>query len=192
MTGCVLAFSGGLDSTEILATRDIATCVFVDYGQPASHAEREASRSLAKRFEVPWEEIHVTGWPLGSMSDPTGEEGTRVVPARNALLASCCAAFARTGGVVYFGAHQGDRDGYPDCRPEFFASLSQAMSLAYGVKVQAPNLHRTKRDIAASLGRVVRDYDFACWSCYTPRAGAGDRLEPCLTCTSCRARASLK
>lgn len=185
----IVALSGGIDSAAILATRHITKAVFVDYGQPAAIAEREASRRLAERFEVDWVDVSVSNMRLGEMIDETGKPGLRVVQARNTVIAALCANQAGpVGGYVYFGAHAGDEQ-YGDCQPRFFDFLSLAMNEAYGVSVHAPNLRKTKAEVTAELAEVLRDYDFYCWSCYTPRAGAGDRLEACGTCNSCEARA---
>lgn len=180
----VLALSGGIDSAAIFATHDINLAVFVDYGQPAAEAERRASKALAERFDVPWREVEIRGMRLGEMIDETGKPGLRVVQCRNAIIATVCAnqIDPAYGGYVYFGAHKGDEQ-YPDCGKHFFDWLNLALGETYRTWIFAPNLDKTKAQVLAELGRVLRNYDL-CWSCYTPRAGDGDMI-PCGTCTSC-------
>lgn len=183
----VLAYSGGLDSTALLVSERIDVAVYVDYGHPAAEAERRAARTLTEMCEVELVEVKVSGLALGPMADATGASGMRVVPARNALIAAICANhIGDHGGYVYFGAHAGDAC-YPDCTTNFFDFLSVALGQAYNAHILVPLILKTKLEVLTMLGEYMRGYDFACWSCYTPRAGDGDELKPCLECDSCKA-----
>ena len=60
-----------------------------------------------------------------------------VVPNRNMIFLSIGGAYAANigGGNVAYAAHAGDHFIYRDCRPEFIKSVSEAISLATGVKL---------------------------------------------------------
>jgi 7-cyano-7-deazaguanine synthase len=118
--------------------------------------------------------------------DP-GQAAT-VVPGRNLVFLSIAVAEAKRIGTdrVLFAAHAGDEAVYPDCRQGFVTALSCAASRGYGVRVEAPFLHMTKRQIVA-LGRSLNapyglPFELA-WSCYE-----GGR-QPCGRCGACVERA---
>lgn len=197
--------SGGLDSSlcAVLAYERgrLRNCLFVGYEQPAAHQERERSAALADALGVNWCSIdcqpHFGGRCMevervvqppparaGSMWDVHGRPGPRVVPGRNLWLVSLAVAQAcRTGSsVVWIGCNMTDARNYPDCRVAFMDSINTLATNAYGVAVQAPLLHRSKRSIIRDWVDRGRDPS-ACWSCYTPRNDA-----PCGTCDACVTR----
>jgi len=181
----VLALSGGIDSSAVLATLPIDLAVYVDYGQAAAVQERNAARLMAQKFETPLQETRIEGLDIGSMNDAPGVSGPRVVQARNAIILSICANHAPPGSVVYLGAHKDDSKNYPDCRPEFIGAMTQAFLDAYGVTVRAPFQLMTKRQVRDTLASVLRDFNF-CWSCYAPT----DTGQPCGACDSCMSNAA--
>jgi 7-cyano-7-deazaguanine synthase len=92
--------------------------------------------------------------------------------------------------VLYIAANALDYSGYPDCRPEFYAALTETLRLGskigthYGcaLRIATPLIDKTKADIVrlgVSLGAPLA----LSWSCY----GAGPA--PCGQCDSCLLRA---
>ena len=103
-------------------------------------------------------------------------------PGRNLVLLSLAAALAQQvgAGEVMIGANADDHEGYPDCRPAFFAAAAPAL----GVRVVAPLVELTKPEV----GRMARELAVPwreTWSCYFPRA----KGEPCERCDACVGRA---
>ena len=127
----LLLFSGGLDSTTLLALlvaqRYEVQTLFYDYGQPARHAEREAARHNSAKYgaishdelELPSQLFIVRGsyWP-----------------ARNFVMISAAAAYAESRHIpnlfvalVADVLHPGFADRYPDCSWEFVESINKVL-----------------------------------------------------------------
>jgi 7-cyano-7-deazaguanine synthase len=128
------------------------------------------------------------------------------VPLRNTFFLALAAAFLESqvlcalevegvpqGDVearIYMAPNAIDYSGYPDCRPEYFQKMGDA--LAYGSKlwtqyhvpmsVETPIIHMSKRDIV-KLGTELNAPLERTWSCY--HAGP----TPCGRCDSCVLRA---
>ena len=184
--------SGGLDSTVMVADRLPTVGLFVDYGQPARIPERLAASGVAKILGFPLEVITVSGIALGSMDDPTGTPGPRVVAARNTILESLATnrAAALGIGVVLIGATRGDRDAYPDCRKEFFDDLSTLSVSTTGVEIHAPLVEMSRAQVV-ELGEQIGAPVELSWSCYTPFPPAdsmGLGWGECGECNSCLER----
>lgn len=184
--GIVVMLSGGVDSAALFAVhrdRPIVAACWVGYGQPAYTKEQCAARDVAARAGVPLHVVQLIGAPLGDMAAAPGATGPRVVPGRNAMLASHGVSLAASIGAdeVWLGCIREDDADYPDCRPEFWRLFSSATEAAYGVRVAVPLVNVGKAgavELAASLGLL----DLT-WSCYTPVQNA-----PCGTCNSCVSR----
>ncbi len=83
-----------------------------------------------------------------------------------------------------------DYSGYPDCRPEYFEKMGDA--LAYGsklwteyqvpIRVETPIIHMSKREIVKMGIKLGAPLEFT-WSCY--HGGS----VPCGMCDSCLLRA---
>jgi 7-cyano-7-deazaguanine synthase len=115
------------------------------------------------------------------------------VPARNTIFLSFALAWAEVLGAseIFIGVNAVDYSGYPDCRPEFVAAFERLANLATRggvegttpVRIQAPLLHLTKRQIV-ELGRSLGvDYALTL-SCYDPGADG----EACGRCDACALR----
>lgn len=131
-----------------------------------------------------------------ALTDPTvpvpdghytaASQAATVVPGRNLVFAAALAgiawALARGFGPagradVVMGVHQGDREVYPDCRPEFVAAAGEAVKLATdkAVKLKTPILGLKKNGVVhygSRLGvpfRLTRtcykDQSLACGTC---------------------------
>ena len=131
---------------------------------------------------------------------------TTYVPLRNTFFLTLAAASLEsrvleaieTGGqapedidpVLYIAANALDYSGYPDCRPEFYAALTETLRLGskigtqYGraIRIATPLIDKSKADIVR-LGTKLGAPLALSWSCY----GAGP--SPCGACDSCLLRA---
>ena len=119
---------------------------------------------------------------LASLSPDALRQPPTYVPNRNMILLSLAAAYAESQGMshVFFGAQQQDAYGYWDCTAAFVEGLNAVLAQNHGVpvRIMAPFVHRSKREIVA-IGRSL-GVDYAhTWSCY--RGGE----TPCGTCPTC-------
>jgi 7-cyano-7-deazaguanine synthase len=207
----VVLLSGGLDSATAAAWakaegRDLYALSF-DYGQ---RHRKEIARAKAVAKALGAREHKVLRVPLGQLGGSALTDrripvpkapakvsaiGSRIpstyVPARNTVFLALALGYAESTGAsaIVIGANALDYSGYPDCRPEYLAAFERMANLATKagvegrtVKVLAPLLHMTKRDIV----QAARDLDAPIgltWSCYR-----GGRT-PCGTCESCVLRA---
>ena len=200
MSGAVVLFSGGMDSTCCLffarGQYRRVHALAVDYGQ--RHAEQEllAARRIAAKLEVPltlmqmridWQAtLCALSRPLRSGLDEDGVSHA-FVPGRNLHLLTIAAAHARKvdAAAVVIGCCADDANAFPDCRREFLESTSRVLSLALGreIVVTAPLVGTFKRDVVADAMPALRALLKESWSCYTPRG-----QEPCGECDACRLR----
>ena len=151
----VMALSGGMDSTALLlrmlARGDSVTCISYNYGQrhlvELERAQKNIEYLSSNGYTV--EQIIVDlSSAMSSFSstltDTTSEvpEGhyeeeqmkQTVVPNRNAIFTSILYGHALSISknedcdvFLTLGVHSGDHAIYPDCRPEFYNQLMQAM-----------------------------------------------------------------
>jgi 7-cyano-7-deazaguanine synthase len=182
----IVLLSGGVDSATLAASYayagTLAACVFVDYGQPATHHERAAAQTVAHRLETP---LYVIQCPLrgldamraGSPGDPC------IVPVRNLTLCSIAINCAVTIGAdtVALGATLDDHEDYIDCRRTYAEAINEIASL-HGVRVVYPFAHMGRAAVVEVARRLGVDLDVA-WSCYAPTPGG-----ECGRCASCVAR----
>jgi 7-cyano-7-deazaguanine synthase len=194
---CVV--SGGMDSVTLL--RKIAQkpgavlgVISFDYGQKHKKELRYAA-AAAKRVGVPH---YVVKLPLGNLLNsalttkgrevPEGHYEApsmkqTVVPNRNMIMLSVAAGVAISIGAdtLATAVHAGDHAIYPDCRPEFILAVEQAIRAGNykKLRVYAPYLRKTKRQIAREGLKMGIDYDKETWSCY--KGGA----KPCGKCGTC-------
>ena len=91
---------------------------------------------------------------------------------------------------IFIAANAVDYSGYPDCRPEYFEAMAQALfegsklGKQYGVRIgiETPVLHMSKAQIVRLGVRLGAPLEYT-WSCYE---GGG---LPCGACDSCLLRA---
>jgi 7-cyano-7-deazaguanine synthase len=199
MPRTVLIYSGGVDSTVLLAHlraegREVHA-LSVDYGQ-RHRRELDAARAVCAHFGVPHRVADLRALaPLfganaltdGGVAVPEGhyeEESMKatVVPNRNMLLISVAAAWAislRAASVAY-GAHGGDHAIYPDCRPEFAEALDRAVRLAdwHELRLERPFVKMDKAAIVRRGAELGAPFALT-WSCYV---GGGRHCGKCGTC----------
>ena len=208
----VILFSGGLDSTTILAlAKDLGYAPYVlsvSYGQRHS-SELAAAKHIGKKMGVVRHEVvHLDLTRFGgsaltdsSIAVPTTpgkdhEIPITYVPARNTILLSLALGWAESlGGLdIFYGANAVDYSGYPDCRPEYVESFERMANLATkaGVeainndnrfRIHAPIIGMSKSEIIELGATLGVDYSQTV-SCYQ----ANDLGEACGQCESCRLR----
>jgi len=105
-----------------------------------------------------------------------------VVPNRNMIMLSIAFAYAISVGAeeVYYGAHAGDHDIYPDCRPNFVIAMQSVARLCHywPIELCVPYLHVPKGEIVTEGLKLNVDYTLT-WTCYNGQALA------CGKCGSC-------
>lgn len=195
----MVVFSGGMDSAtllyHLLDQKHQVTALSVNYYQ--RHAvELWYARQLCKRAAVPL--VHVDLREVGTLL--TGSSQTdknvavphghyqadtmkqTVVPNRNMLLLATAAsvAIAQKCDSLAYGAHAGDHDIYPDCRPEFVRVMREAFLLCdwNPLSLLVPFQDWTKGMIAKEGMRLGVPYELT-WTCY--EGGA----RPCGLCGAC-------
>lgn len=159
-----------MDSALCLARYGAELAIGFDYGQPHAIELRYAKR-IADNFHVPFDSIELQNMP---MIDDV------VFAGRNAVMLSTAASIAQSIGIdtVVIGCNASDAHRFPDCRPEFIASIGAALS-AYGVSVSAPLIGTTKAQIVAEARAIGLPET---WTCYAPTSDGC----PCGVCLSCR------
>jgi len=196
----LMVLSGGMDSTTMLYDfqERIALAVSFDYGSKHNAREIPFARLHCQRLGIPhlvipldfMQRYFASSLLLGGEAIPEGnydDENMRstVVPFRNGIMLSVAAGLAETHGLsrVMIANHAGDHAIYPDCRPEFVKSMSEAVSHGtYAhLTVEAPYTHLTKTDIARRGKALGIDYAET-WSCYQ----GGEKH--CGRCGTCRER----
>lgn len=208
----VVLFSGGLDSTTVLALARAegfdVYALTIRYGQ--RHAvEIEAAQRIAADFGVA---SHVVvdidlarfggsaltadiAVPKGRSPEAmNGSIPVTYVPARNTVFLSLALAWAETlrAQDLFIGVNALDYSGYPDCRPEYIAAFEAMARLATkaGVEggsklnIHTPLIALTKAQIIAKGQSLGVDYG-ATVSCYDP----SPRGDPCGACDACLLRA---
>ncbi|WP_124728127.1 7-cyano-7-deazaguanine synthase QueC [Staphylospora marina] len=204
----VIVLSGGLDSTTCMgiARRDGYELYPITFHYNQRHdREVEHAKRVARFYGVHDRHKIVDVSFLGqiggssltdlSMDVPDGgsEEGipNTYVPARNLIFLSLATAYAEVIGAtrIYTGVTAVDYSGYPDCRPEFIASLTETVNLATRmgvtsgekISIETPLIRLTKGEIIRVGLELGVPYELTT-SCYN-----GEE-EACGECDSCRLR----
>ena len=197
----VVVFSGGMDSYTVLhkAIRDgfeVFPLTF-DYGQKHKKEikyARQACTSLGISHKV----IDITAanqllagssltsdieMPEGHYADENMK--STVVPNRNMILISLAVGYAVSINAqkVFYGAHSGDHEIYPDCRPEFVEKMNSVCAIANyePVEIVTPYLTLNKIGILREGLEMGLNYGHT-WTCYNGREKA------CGKCGSCAER----
>jgi 7-cyano-7-deazaguanine synthase len=204
----VLLFSGGLDSTtllaKLLADPDIESIVTLSAGYNSLHQEME-QRATYKILNHYHEEHKLKAHKLivlpdvfeGSGSALMGEsimpEGPyevkgpspTVVPFRNGVLIASAAAYVASygDGAVFIAAHASDayNYAYPDCTPAFLEPMATALEWGTAGKVGlfAPFTQMTKAGVV-NLGHELGVPFELTYSCYRGRTRACGKCPTCV------------
>ena len=191
----VVLFSGGLDSTTLLAIalhegHQVYALSF-RYGQ--RHArELEAAKCIAGNMGVTEHrifDIDLRAFGGSALTDtipvPKGRDPSVLahdipvtyVPARNTVFLALALAWAETlsANNIFIGVNALDYSGYPDCRPEFIEAFQLMADLATkaGVegrqkfRIRTPLIHLHKAEIIRKGLDLGVDYSKTV-SCYDP------------------------
>jgi 7-cyano-7-deazaguanine synthase len=202
MTDTVVVFSGGMDSTVLVADclakgKKVAAISF-DYGSKHNKCELAAAATFCRERGIDHKIISLpfinelfsstllqSGGeiPDGNYDEPSMK--VTVVPFRNGIMLAIAVGYAESlgAGEVLLASHSGDHYIYPDCRPEFNETFSKAAWLGSGEKIRInfPFAELDKRDIG-DLGRRLKVELSRTWTCYKGRD------VHCGTCGACRER----
>lgn len=187
----LILLSGGLDSAVLAfaaaQSGTLAGGLTAVWGQPMWDREVYAASGLAVDLGCQWWRIDAPLSDRQAMRIGSGAEGPRVVPGRNLALISLGVNLASTHGFneVQIGCNADDARDYPDCRPAFIEAVSALAVGTYGVRVAAPLLTATKRDVAEKARAMGVPIERT-WSCY--EAPMTLPTIPCGTCNACRLR----
>ncbi|MGM9852656.1 MAG: 7-cyano-7-deazaguanine synthase QueC [Muribaculaceae bacterium] len=193
----VIILSGGMDSVTLLHYRKerIALAVSFDYGSNHNVREIECARRQCEILGIEHLVISLdfmgryfkSSLLEGADSIPEGHYAdenmkSTVVPFRNGIMLSVACGLAESRGLrhVMMANHGGDHAIYPDCRPEFVTSMSDAMRKGTyeGVDILAEFTNITKSDIARLGKKLGVDYSMT-YSCYK---GGAKHCGRCGTC----------
>jgi len=193
----VVILSGGMDSTTLLylVNKKYDThCISFDYGQKHKkelHHAKATCEKLGVKHKIvdlkvlsdvapsalTRDDIKI---PEGHYADENMKE--TVVPNRNMVMLSIATSYAISikADKLFYGAHSGDHDIYPDCRKVFYSAIKTAIMLSdwHEVELDAPFIDFDKGDIAI-LGKAL-DVDYALtWTCYNGREKACGKCGAC-------------
>lgn len=211
MKKCVALFSGGLDSSTVLAiAKEQGFDVYaltVAYGQRHS-AELRAAENVVKQLRIAHHRtVSVDLAQFGgsaltaelnvpkdrSERDMARDIPVTYVPARNTVLLSLALAYAETlsASDIFLGVNAVDYSGYPDCRPEFVSAFETLANLATKAGVEGSRMTIHAPLIAMSKAAIIEeglslgvDYSLT-HSCYDPVES-----KPCGRCDACLIRIS--
>ena len=193
----IIILSGGMDSTTLMHYRKdrIALAVSFDYGSNHNAHEIACAKEQCKILGI--EHVVI---PLKFMSEyfkssllegadaiPEGHYTasnmkSTVVPFRNGIMLAVACGLAESRGLkkIMMANHGGDHAIYPDCRPEFVFSMSEATRTGTydGIIVEADFTGMTKSDIAQIGTRLGVDFSKT-YSCYK---GGEKHCGKCGTC----------
>ncbi len=114
------------------------------------------------------------------------------MPARNTIFLSIALGFAESLAIddIFIGGSKADRDGYPDCRAEYFEAFSTLASLATGRGVEGhqltlhtPLIDKSKAQIITLGQSLAIDYGKTITCYQVTEQGAA-----CGRCQACRLR----
>ena len=212
----VLALSGGLDSTVLLAhylamNNKIHCCIF-NYNSKHNKYENAAAYNVISYYnkhlqndQISHEYIDLSNVFTNFKSNllksgddiPDGDYERSsliktVVPGRNLIMASIMAGIAESNSAVgiALGVHSGDHELYPDCRPAFIIDLRQTIyqSTEGKLGVYAPFLYYVKGYIIKHAKGDILTHTGIDVPFHLTRTCYKDQEIACGTCGSCKER----
>lgn len=204
----VILFSGGLDSTVLIAlaksqNKEIHALTF-DYGQ-RHKAEIDAAKKIAEYYQISHTIIKIDPNYFNSSSLISGEikvptlrskdeisKGgipSTYVPARNTIFLSYALGYAEMFDAceIYYGCNMLDNPGYPDCTQKYVMAFQNVMNVAtkQSVEKKPPKLMtpliQLEKDKIISMGLDLNAPVEMSLSCYDPKNDG----TPCNMCDAC-------
>lgn len=216
MRKCVVLFSGGLDSSTLIAyVKNLGFapyCLTFDYGQKHKH-ELIAAKNVIdyiggvsehKILSLDLDQILKSALiskdikirSPGSLEDikSSNEIPTTYVPARNIIFLSIALGYAESIGCsdIFIGVNVVDYSGYPDCRPEFLEQFEKMANLGTKNGVNGISCKIHSPFLNWSKEEIIREglklnIDYKITiSCYNP----DEKGTPCKKCDACVIRDS--
>lgn len=201
----VILFSGGLDSTTLLAIAQsqgfACYTLSFDYGQRHATELQAALRISNKMAVVEHKVVSIDLRSIGGSAltaDIAVPEqhaaGIPVtyVPARNTVFLSIGLGWAEVleADAIFVGVNAVDYSGYPDCRPRYIKAFETMANLAtkrgiegHHLQIHAPLMQLSKSQIIQLGSHLGVDYSQTV-SCYQ----ADQDGRACGRCDSCRFR----
>lgn len=199
MQKAVVILSGGMDSTtllyEVIENNFEVYALSFNYNQKHKKELIQAKKTC-KKLNIPHKIMDLSvlndlapssltrdDWevPEGHYADENMKE--TVVPNRNMVMISLATSYAIgiDAEFLFYGAHSGDHDIYPDCRSEFVEKLKEAISVCdwSDIELQAPYLDFDKGDIAKIGKDLGVDYSLT-WTCYKGKEKACGKCGACV------------
>ncbi len=206
----IILLSGGIDSTATLvyAIKQEFECYAISFDYNQKHKiELEYAKKIAKKYKVKEHKIiklninNITKSALINKNikvpkykyskDLPVNIAVTYVPARNTLFLSYALSWAESLGItkIFVGANLNDKNGYPDCRPDFFKKFEELANIGTSfinskekINIITPFINSKKEEII-NFG-IQNDIDFSdTFTCYEPINN-----KPCGQCYSCTIR----
>ena len=207
MNNAIVLLSGGLDSVVSLAIikqycENILALTF-NYGQKSFKYEKLAAEKIARHYNIDhkivdldWlSEISTSALnteddiPFFQKEDIDNSEITTVssksvwVPNRNALFINiaACYADAMNYDMIVFGANKDEAETFKDNSISFVNAINSTLSnsTSYNVKVIAPFIYKTKKEIVEDGVRLNVPFNMI-YSCYSGEAVHCGHCESCV------------
>lgn len=205
----VILFSGGLDSTTVLAKAkaDGYDCYAMSFDYSQRHSVELASAQkialnagLKEHKIIKLDLAQIGGSALTDLSIDvpvednvdTSDIPVTYVPARNTIFLSIALGWAEVIGAnrIFVGVNAVDYSGYPDCRPEYINAFEKMANLAtrvgveeHSLRIETPLINLSKAEIIQLGINLGVDYSETV-SCYQ----ADEDGKACGVCDSCRLR----
>jgi len=171
-----------MDSVTMLHEyRDsIAAAVTFQYGSNHNKREARCARINCEKLGIEWIEIDLSF--MGRHFESSLLQGADAMPFRNGIMLAVAAGLAESRKLdgVMIANHSGDHAIYPDCRPDFIASMGRAIADGTYDHLQllAPYTSLSKGEIALRGKNLGVDYSLT-YSCYK---GGEHHCGKCGTC----------
>ena len=204
MKKILISFSGGLDSTTLLAYclnegMEVHAVSF-SYGSKHNKYENEAAKRIIEHYEIPFHFFDLTpifnsfqssllqsGGPIPEGHYQAESMRQTVVPARNMIFISILTGLAESLRIpiIGLGVHAGDHFIYPDCRPGFIRPIRKAIFEATdnAVELFTPFIYLTKKEIIELSKSFFDEVPY-----HLTRTCYKDQEKACGVCGSCQER----
>lgn len=181
----VVLFSGGIDSTTVLAMvvkeHGPKQVYFLRGEFQSKQSYQEATvvnRIAVHRYELLGQSVPLHWIPSGN--------NRLIVPGRNLVLIGAAVSVAQSLGAtnIYIGCNADDVTNFPDCSQEYLQAAKSAVKLGYGIDLHFPLARMTKKQVVARARELGVNLDET-YSCYT------GNQEHCGQCLACKMRADV-